>query len=167
MRACPTGPGRSVALALLALVLLTACGDDAADEAAPSSMTTSTATARAGGSALGGASAALSQTPTPSRSTTGEPVSALTIVATDNAFMPAAFRVRAGEPFTVTLENRGQALHDWRVRGLPDDQGRDAGTRLLSAGQSQTVTLTIERAGEYALYCEVHAVDMRGTLTVQ
>src|SRR3712207_8212577 len=114
MRPCPAGPRRSAALALVALVLLTACGDDASDDAAPAAMTDSTATARAGGSALGGASAALSQTPAPSRPTSGEPVSAITILATDNAFMPAAFRVRSGEPFTVTLENRGQALHDWR-----------------------------------------------------
>jgi plastocyanin len=88
------------------------------------------------------------------------------VVATDNAFAPSAFRVRAGQPFSVTLENRGQALHDWRVRGLPAADGTDAGTRLLSAGQSQTITLTIDRPGDFPVYCEVHPVDMRGTLTV-
>jgi plastocyanin len=161
----PAGPCRSTALALLTLLLLGACGDSSSQEAAPAPTTAGTPAARSG--ALGGASAALSQTPAPARPTAGEPVSAITIVATDNVFAPSEFRARAGVPFTVTLENRGQAVHDWRVRGLTDDQGRDAGTHLLSPGQSETVTLTIERAGEYALYCEVHAVDMRGKLTVQ
>jgi plastocyanin len=162
----PAGPCRSAALTLLVLLFLGACGDGASREAAPAPTTAGTPAARSGGM-LGGASAALSQTPTPARPAAGEPVSAITIVATDNAFAPSEFRVRAGVPFALTLENRGQAVHDWRVRGLADDQGRDAGTRLLSPGQSETVTLTIERAGEYALYCEVHAVDMRGKLTVQ
>jgi plastocyanin len=95
-----------------------------------------------------------------------DPVTAVAIVATDNAFAPAEFAVRAGQPFTVTLENRGQAIHDWRVRGQTGADGRDAGTRLLSPGQSQAITLTIDRPGDFAVYCEVHPVDMRGKLTV-
>ncbi len=88
-------------------------------------------------------------------------------MATDNVFRPSEFAVRAGEEFSVTVENQGQALHDWRVRGVIGADGRDTGTRLLAAGQSQTITLTIAQPGEYAVYCEVHPVEMRGRLVVR
>ena len=172
MRRRPAGLRRSGVVALLALLVLAACGDSKKDATPGGAASTSATATRTGAGALGGASASLGQgaTPTATASTRpapAEPVSAVTVAATDNAFAPNEFRVRAGQPFAVTLENRGQAVHDWRVRNLPDAEGRDAGTRLLTPGQSQTITLTIDRPGEFALYCEVHPVDMRGKLMVQ
>jgi plastocyanin len=160
------GRARPGAFALFMLLVVAACGTSNDDNSASTSTATAGPTAHAGSGALGGAVAAISPT-SAARSARGEPVSAITVVATDNLFTPAEFSVRAGQPFAVTLENRGQAAHDWRVRGLPDAAGRDVGTRLLAAGQSETVTLTIDRSGEYPLYCEVHPIDMRGKLTVQ
>ena len=99
--------------------------------------------------------------------TSDELVSAITILATDNAYNPSHFQIRAGEEVSVTVENRGQAIHDWRIRGVTNASGKDAGTRLLYAGEQDTITVQVDQAGEYAFYCEVHAVDMRGTLVVQ
>jgi plastocyanin len=153
---------------LIALLILSACGGDSAqtaagpDQAAPASTAT-----RAAGGGLGVASGSAA---TPANGTAvapSGPVSALTIVATDNIYTPAEFQVRAGEEFSVTLENHGQAIHDWRVRGVANAEGKDAGTALLPAGQSQTISLTIEQSGDYAYYCEVHPVEMRGKLVVR
>jgi plastocyanin len=169
MRPRLAGRAWAGALALLTLLAVAACGDSTDGDTTSKAPPAASPAAHTGSGALGGASAAISPAPSAAitRTESSEPVSAITIAATDNVFTPAEFHVRAGYPFTVTLENRGQAAHDWRVRGLADDTGRDVGTRLLTAGQSETVTLTIDRPGEYALYCEVHPIDMRGKLTVQ
>jgi plastocyanin len=144
--------GAAPALAALTLMACGGDGDHARSGAA--------ARAPAATQVVGGADAAAAPL------ARAETMEAITVVATDNAFAPAAFRVRAGQPFTVTLENQGQAAHDWRVRGLPAADGRDAGSRLLTAGQSQSFTLAIDRPGDFDLYCEVHPVGMRGTLSV-
>ena len=151
-------------LALTALAPM-ACGGEG-DRPSFAAVDSTPAPDRVAGGALSGAGtggAALIASPPPAQT---EPVEAITIVATDNAFGPAAFRIRAGQPFTVTLENRGRAAHDWRVRGLAAADGRDAGSRLLTPGQSEAVTLAVDRPGDFTLYCEIHPADMRGTLSV-
>lgn len=161
--------GLSSALILLA----TACGGSkdkapaaVAPTAAPSVAAQPNTTRPIDGSASG---AALSGTVSaPARAeTSDEPVSAITILATDNAYGPSHFQIRAGDEVSVTVENRGQAIHDWRIRGVANAGGKDTGTRLLYAGEQDTITVQVDQAGEYAFYCEVHAVEMRGTLVVQ
>lgn len=171
MRPHPRGVRWLAMPALLAACVVAACGGDtAATRAKPGRPPSSTAAAQtqAAERSLSGASAgAATPAAMATRTADTEPVSALTIVASDNIYAPAEFRVRAGQEFRVTLENRGMAVHDWRVRGVPDAEGKDTGTRLLAPGQSETTALTLDRAGEYAFYCEVHPVEMRGTLRVQ
>jgi plastocyanin len=155
--------GLSVALILLA----TACGGDdkapaaVAPAAAPSAAAQQDAARPINGSASGVVSAPARIDPA------DEPVTAITILATDNAYDPSGFQIRAGEEVTVTVENRGQAIHDWRIRGVTNAGGKDIGTRLLYAGEQETITVVVDQTGEYAFYCEVHAVEMRGTLNVQ
>src|SRR5215203_2865285 len=158
-----------IILVLVAAWSLLGCGSST--PANPASAHTLASPTAETGSALMGASAA---TPTPTPAATpiatpvpGEPVSAITVIATDNLYAPDGFRVRAGEAFQLKLENRGQALHDWRILNLKGADGRDAGTRLLPSGASDTVTLTLEKAGDYMFYCEVHPVEMRGKLVAQ
>jgi len=159
---------RTILAAGLALTALgpIACGgaDDrpsfGAIDSTPAAATQVSGEALSGVAAAGGGDAAMSSL------AATEPVEAITVVVTDNAFGPAEFRVRAGELVAVTVENRGQAIHDWRVRGLAAADGKDAGSRLLMAGQSQSFTLTIDRPGDFTVYCEVHPVDMRAKLSV-
>jgi plastocyanin len=150
--------------------LAAACGGSSAEGSKgappPSAIQQSAAT---GAPSLSGASAAggwMTPSPTPA-AIAAEPVSAITMIATDNAYVPPSFRVRAGEEVRLTLENRGQAIHDWRILNLKNAAGKDTGTSLLPAGGSETFTFTVEKPGEYTFYCEVHPVDMRGKLTVQ
>lgn len=159
-------------LAALLLVCTTACGSDdkvpaaTAPTVAPVAATQQDTARPISGSASGAALSGVVAAPAPAE-TPAEPVSAITILATDNAYDPSRFVIRAGEEVSVTVDNRGQAIHDWRIRGVTDATGKDAGTRLLYAGEQETITITVEQPGEYAFYCEVHAVDMRGQLIVQ
>jgi plastocyanin len=159
--------GLALPIVLTLLALLAACGDSSAEEAKGAPPPAATQQAATGTPSLSGAAATSGRaTPSPAPAA-AEPVSAITVVATDNVYAPAAFRVRAGEEVALTLENRGQILHDWRILNLKRADGKDAGTALLTPGQSETITFTIPQAGEYTFYCEVHPVEMRGRLTVQ
>ena len=101
-------------------------------------------------------------TPTPPAAATS-----WTIVATDNKFDITAITIPAGQPVTVTLNNRGQAIHNWHVLNLKDREGKDITTKLLSGGQSETITFTVTQTGTFEFLCDVHPVEMRGTLFVQ
>ncbi len=76
-------------------------------------------------------------------------------------------RVPVGQQVTLTLENRGAALHDWRVLGTTDSGGAPIQTALLKAGEAATIQFTINQSGNYPFYCEVHPVEMRGSLIVE
>lgn len=152
----------------LLLVLVAACGSDTKAPAAvaPTALPTSVAQVEAVRPATGASLSGVVSAPAHANPA-DEPVTAITVVANDNSYDPSHFQIRAGEEVTVTVENRGQAIHDWRIRGVTDADGKDTGTRLLYAGEQETITVVVEQAGEYAFYCEVHAVEMRGTLDVQ
>jgi plastocyanin len=87
--------------------------------------------------------------------------------ATDNKFSQTAIAVPAGQEVTVTLENRGQALHNWRVKGVASADGKEIKTQLIGGGKTETLVFTIAAPGNYEFDCEVHPVEMKGTLTVQ
>ena len=91
----------------------------------------------------------------------------LDVSMTDNKFAPSQLELKAGEATTITAANKGQALHNLRIVGLQGASGKDAQTALLQGGQSGSVTLTAEQPGSYKFVCDVHPVEMTGTLTVR
>ena len=97
----------------------------------------------------------------------GTPQTAATIVSTDNKFDTTKLTVPANQPVTVTLQNKGQAIHNWRVLTVKDTAGKDIATQLLPGGQSEAVTFTLAAAGTYAFQCDTHPAEMKGSLTVQ
>jgi len=50
--------------------------------------------------------------------------------------------------------------------GVKDTAGNDIKTDLLPGGQSATLNFTIAQPGDYTFICDVHPVEMKGTLTV-
>lgn len=169
-RSAPGGVRLAVSAVIAAAFLVACGGSDTPRASAPTAVPSPASVERpAGGSVAGAAlSSAASYPAAPTPPTVpAEPVSAITIVATDNAYAPSDFHIRAGEEVEVTVENRGLAIHDWRIRGVTDANGKDAGTRLLKTGEQQTITITLADPGEYTLYCEVHPVEMRGRLLVE
>jgi plastocyanin len=130
---------RWAAMALAAMALAAACGGGTTSE--------TRATPTAGGGAA--------------------PTGAIVIVATDNQFDKTELTVRANQPVTLTLENRGQAIHNWHVLNVKDKDGKEITTNLLTGGQSQTITFVITQTGTFDYQCDVHPTEMRGKLTVQ
>ncbi len=98
-------------------------------------------------------------------STPALPGASRTVVGRDIAFSTTSFGVDAGQPLTVTFDNREQAIfHNFHL--LAGSEGDFA--TLISAGpDSQAVTFTINQPGSYRFQCDVHPDEMFGTLTVQ
>jgi plastocyanin len=100
-------------------------------------------------------------------SSSGVPRTTATIVATDNKFDTTRLTVPANQPVTVTLQNKGQAIHNWRVLNVKDTAGKDVATQLLPGGQSETITFTLAAPGTFDFQCDTHPAEMKGKLTVQ
>lgn len=91
-----------------------------------------------------------------------------TIVATDNKFDIRGMGVPTNQSSTVTLQNRGQAAHNWVVRNLKGANGNDISTaQVVAGGQSDRVTFTATTPGDYQFLCTLHPVEMVGTFRVE
>ena len=90
------------------------------------------------------------------------------VIATDNAFDKTQLVVPAGQEFTITMVNRGQAPHNVHIfesQGGPSIAATDP--ILITGGQSGTLRTTIGRPGSYYYQCDYHPAEMTGTLVVQ
>ena len=98
----------------------------------------------------------------------GGPGGPVTVVATDNEFDTDVIEAVAGEEFTVTLENEGDAQH--ALEFLTEEGGEElatgASTDLISGGESATLTFTPEEAGTFYFHCTVHPTEMFGEFIV-
>lgn len=104
------------------------------------------------------------------RANVGSPAAgatALTETATDNKYSDTKYTVKAGTPVTLTVQNKGQAVHNWHLLDAKDDSGKEIKTDLDEPGKTSSVTFTISKPGTYKFQCDVHPSDMTGTLTVQ
>ncbi len=95
------------------------------------------------------------------------PVTTVAMTATDNKFSLTEITIPVNTEITFTLDNKGQALHNWHVLNVKDKDGKDITTNLLPGGQSQTITFVVTQTGTFDYQCDVHPVEMRGKLTVQ
>jgi plastocyanin len=96
-------------------------------------------------------------------STPGQPLAS---TATDNVFAPNSYTLDAGSPYTLTMSNAGQAIHNWHIIDAKAENGKDIATDLTSPHKASSVTFTIAKAGAYHFQCDVHPDTMKGTLTV-
>ncbi len=97
----------------------------------------------------------------------------VTVEMTDNAFEPDAFTVPAGATVTFELPNLGAVPHNMRVSadltGDYDSPESVVSTpQIVSVGSTGSLTWTApSEAGTYPFRCDIHPVDMVGTITVQ
>jgi plastocyanin/mono/diheme cytochrome c family protein len=100
-----------------------------------------------------------------------KPADKWTETTTDNKFSITAIAIQGGTSTTVTVDNKGSALHNWEVLGpdgkvLKDDSGKDIAVKLTNGGESSNVTFTLSKTGVYKFQCQVHPADMVGKLYV-
>ena len=92
----------------------------------------------------------------------------ITVITKDNAFDPKEFVAQADQKTTVTVDNKGAALHNFEFTKQKDAEGKTIGTdpQLVQPNQKGTATFTLP-AGTYDFYCSVHPAEMRGKVIVQ
>jgi plastocyanin len=129
----------------VALTVTAACGGNSKDPSAKS--------ANAASAKVDGAAAA--------------PASEQTVVMLDNKFEPKDLTVKAGQEVTVIVNNKGGAIHNWRIMNAKGKDGKPIQTTLMPGGKTETLKFTIEKAGTYELVCDVHHAEMRGKLVAQ
>ncbi|MER3419432.1 MAG: hypothetical protein C4290_02425 [Chloroflexota bacterium] len=94
------------------------------------------------------------------------PVTTVVMTTTDNKFSQTEITVPVNTEITFTLDNKGQALHNWHVLNLKDKDGKDITTQLLAGGKSETIKFTVTQTGTFDFQCDAHPTEMRGKLTV-
>ena len=70
------------------------------------------------------------------------------VAASSFRFDPAEIRVKKGDTVRIVLKNSG-GMHDWKL-----DEFK-AATKVLQAGQSETIEFVASKAGTFEYYCSV------------
>lgn len=103
-------------------------------------------------------------TTTPEAAMTDGEEKTFTIESTPFKFNPATITVNEGDTVKITLNNK-TGTHDFVI-----DEITGAKTKVLQAGQSETITFVADKAGTYEYYCSVgnhRQMGMVGKLIVQ
>jgi plastocyanin len=108
----------------------------------------------------------------PGASATAEPAtpisgSAIPEIATDNVFNMTNIAISANQAYTLTLTNKGEALHNWHVLGAKSADGKEIESPLVEGGKTATLNFSIPKPGSYRFQCDVHPDTMKGTITVR
>ena len=102
----------------------------------------------------------------------GEPATTedIAVEMDDNVFIPDTFTVKAGSVVNFQLDNIGNLPHNMRIADLAGSYDGDtvSDPELLSGGQTGVLTWEVPDAtGTYKFRCDVHPVEMVGTITVE
>ena len=87
-------------------------------------------------------------------------------VMTDNKFSSTTYQVQANKATTITLQNKGKALHNFHILNVNDASGQEIKTDLVQPGESKDLSFSIAQEGTYSFQCDVHPTEMKGTITV-
>ena len=97
--------------------------------------------------------------PAPAANVSGK--SSFTIDTYDDFFSPNVLMGSAGQKISLTIDNKGAAVHTFTIAGEDIDV-------LLAAGTSQTVTVTFPKSGSTQFVCRFHeSMGMVGQLQAQ
>lgn len=124
-----------------------------------------------GASSMGaGSSARTSANPSLGKVTTGpDGVQQVTLQTEDDyRFTPDHFTVKPGQ-VRLTVDNVAtQMTHNFRFRPNTGPAAISARIPILSPGQKQTITFTVQTPGDYPFECSFHVqLGQVGTMTVQ
>jgi plastocyanin len=119
----------------------------------------------------GGQTPAVEETPVAGETPTGGGATAEISMVPTIQFDTAQLTIPAGTEVTITVDNTDTGIsHNFAVYTSRDaaENGEEAlaATEICNAPCTDTVTLNLS-AGEYFFRCEVHPVQMTGTLVVE
>lgn len=100
---------------------------------------------------------------TPSATEETRQVKEFGVEGTSFKFSLAEIRVKQGDRVKINFTNQ-QGVHDWRVDEF------NAATKVLQAGQSQSIEFIAGKKGTFEYYCSVsmhRQMGMRGNLIVE
>jgi plastocyanin len=120
----------------------------------PENMKTTTPTAQPG--------TAMTQE-TASGSASEGTVKTFTVAAENFSFTLPEIKVKMGDTVKITLENK-EGMHDWVIDEF------NARTKLLKAGESDTIEFVANKVGSFEYYCSVGShrqMGMKGNLIVE
>ena len=86
------------------------------------------------------------------------------VSATDYAFSPSTLSVKKGQKVKIILQNDGKFPHNLLIDEL------SVATKIINAGQTDTVEFTASKTGSFSMYCSVDShrqKGMEGTVSVQ
>ncbi|MEX1104220.1 MAG: cupredoxin domain-containing protein, partial [Dehalococcoidia bacterium] len=101
-----------------------------------------------------------------------EPDATITVAMKDNLFDPSSLMVKAGNTVAFDLQNQGKVPHNMRIadsRGSYDSNASVVSRpEIINAGKVGTLTWKAPAdPGTYDFRCDIHPVDMTGTITVE
>lgn len=134
---------RRIASAVLVGVVVSACGGESDDSAAPPTRSEDAATA--------------------SCSPSGPQ---LTIVADDVSFDRSCLAAPAGKGFEITLENKETVAHNVAILESHDSHDALFSGRTFTGPRTTTYQVDALAAGTYHFHCSVHPEQMKGTFIV-
>jgi VCBS repeat-containing protein len=86
-----------------------------------------------------------------------------TVNASNFTFDIKELKVKKGDTVKLTLNNK-EGFHDWRLDEF------NANTKVLKAGETETITFVVNKTGTFEYYCSVgqhRAMGMKGNLIVE
>lgn len=91
------------------------------------------------------------------------------IVATDNKFDKNQLEATAGQPFTVSFQNKGQVKHNLHFYDKQggSDLAQGAAGQIIDGGKSESLTFTLPGPGTFWFQCDLHPDQMNGHLVVK
>jgi plastocyanin len=158
---------RLVAIVFAVALIAAACGgsgstDDSSTTTAAGAETTTTAPPTTSTTAAGEPTTTSDATDT----TVGGALE-LAIAAEDSeGFTKDRLKAQVGQEVTVVFQNKdvGGEPHNWHI--VVETGSEEYATLIRQGPDTQSVTFTIGKPGDYQFFCDTHSVAMRGILTV-
>ena len=121
-----------------------------------------------GGEATPGVDVAGSGSPSANPTSSSGGGETIKVVMTDNVYAPKDIKLKAGQSYTIEVENKGLAIHDMHVFSKVAGEAKDFTSAItVAAGDKNTFEVKFTKKGSVKFQCDYHLPDMAGTITVE
>lgn len=160
-----SGPTQLVAVVFAVALIAAACGDSKSSDDSSTTTTmgagTTTTTAPIASTTTVGATTTSSGTDT----TVGGTAELIIGAVDSEGFTLDRLKAQAGQEVTVVFQNKdaGGEPHNWHI--IVEAGSEEYGTLIKQGPDTQSVTFTIGKPGDYQYFCDTHPLAMTGVFT--